>query len=373
MKPERRLAIVIHSLAGGGAERTASLMANHWAEAGDQVTLVTLDSAKNDRYVLAPAVRRESLGLMGNSKNFLAAAWNNLRRVRALRRAIVRAASEHVISLTDNMNVLTLLACARLSLRPIVAVRADPRHHQIGRAWSRLRRRLYPKSRAIVVQTAGVRDVVRKFAGSAPIHVIPNAVKKPDRPRAEPSGKVKSGGRIVAAGRLAPEKGMDLLIEAFATIAARHPDWSLRILGEGAGRADLEDRVFRRGLSDRIELPGWTPEPSAEMFAADLFVLPSRYEGFPNALLEAMACGLPAISFDCQSGPSEIIRHEVDGLLVPAEDVTALGQAMDRLMGDVDQRRRLAQRAVEVASRFSEDLFFRRWEALLEAGREASL
>ena len=357
---------MIHSLAGGGAERTAAEMANHWADSGDRVTLVTLDSAESDRYQLSPAVEREALKLMRDSPNPLAAIRNNIGRIRRLRRVIRQSAPEHVLSFTEKMNILVLLACAGLGVRTIVAERTDPRHHHVGRVWSFLRRRLYPSSGAIVVQTVGVREVVRKLAGRRPVYVIPNSVKPPkrlDEARPQPA---KSERRIVTAGRLAREKGFDLAIEAFARVAGRHPDWKLQILGEGPDRDDLERLIQNHGLQDRIGLPGWISDPSAMMLTADLFVLPSRYEGFPNALLEAMACGLPTISFRCESGPADIVRDGHDGLLVPAEDVEALAAAMDRLMSDHGQRDRLAERAVDVAWRFSEELFFKRWEAVLD-------
>ena len=182
----------------------------------------------------------------------------------------------------------------------------------------------------------------------------------------KPLPGTKGQRRIVAAGRLSPEKGFDLLIEAFAKVAGRHPDWSVRILGEGPGRTDLIEQIERHGLERRVDLPGWVEDPWAEMLAADLFVLPSRYEGFPNALLEAMACGLPAVSFRCQSGPAEIVRDGEDGLLVPAADVEALAAAMDSLMSDDGRRRRLAERAADVTRRFSKELFYERWEGVLD-------
>jgi glycosyltransferase involved in cell wall biosynthesis len=188
-----------------------------------------------------------------------------------------------------------------------------------------------------------------------------------DDARSEPGTSRK---RILAAGRLSAEKGFDLGIEAFAKVAGRHTGWSLQILGEGPERENLEKLVQDRGLQHRVDLPGWISDPSPMMRTADLFVLPSRYEGFPNALLEAMACGLPTISFRCESGPADIVRDGYDGLLVPPADVEALAAAMDRLMSDHDERRRLAERAVDVRRRFSEELFFKRWEAVLDGTPE---
>ena len=151
-------------------------------------------------------------------------------------------------------------------------------------------------------------------------------------------------------GRLAPQKGFDLLIDAFSRVAGRHPQWSLQILGEGPDRPALERLIDVKGLAGRVVLAGWEPDPSAVLQQGDLFVLSSRFEGFPNALLEAMACGLPSVSFNCQSGPAEIIRDQIDGILVPPEDVPGLADAIDRALTDEALRRRLAARRCELSN-----------------------
>lgn len=362
-----RIALVIPSLEFGGAERVIVRMANHWAEAGHDVAVITLASAAHDTYELSPRVKRVALDLMRASGNPLSAVCNNWRRIRELKRALRDFAPDVIVSFTDRMNVVTLLAARGLRARVIVSERVDPSRHEMGNVWSRLRRWTYPNASGIVVQTESVREQIAEFAGRAPIHVIPNAVDAPSQKAIERAAIVKSATKphVVAMGRLVPQKGFDLLIAVFARIAGDHPSWSLRILGEGPERSRLEKQICEAKLAGRVTLCGWTPQPESALIGSDIFVLSSRYEGFPNALLEAMACGLPAIAFDCESGPREIIRPEIDGLLVPVEDVAALAQAMSRLMGDAALRAKFAANASEVVERFSSERFFARWAELL--------
>jgi glycosyltransferase involved in cell wall biosynthesis len=172
---------------------------------------------------------------------------------------------------------------------------------------------------------------------------------------------------ILAMGRFAPQKGFDLLVRAFRKNSVKHPEWSLVILGEGSERLSLEVMATELGIENRIYLPGRYSNPTEVMAEASVFVLPSRYEGFPNALIEAMACGLPSISFDCPSGPREIIRHGIDGILVPPEDVAALADAMSDLITHPEKRERLASRAIEVMDRYGVNRIMAEWEEL--AGR----
>ena len=143
----------------------------------------------------------------------------------------------------------------------------------------------------------------------------------------------------------------------------------LVILGEGLERRKLERLIARLCLKARVSLPGLIRDPRSELARADLFVMSSRLEGFPNAILEAMAAGLPVVSFDCPSGPRAIIRDGLDGVLVPPSDVRALADTLDRLMSDEAQRRRLAARAPEVLERFSPEKIMEKWDVLLENSR----
>jgi GalNAc-alpha-(1->4)-GalNAc-alpha-(1->3)-diNAcBac-PP-undecaprenol alpha-1,4-N-acetyl-D-galactosaminyltransferase len=367
----RRLTLVVPSLALGGAERVVARMANHWAARGDAVTVITLSATTTDTYPLDSPVTRVALDLMRDSRGPIGACFNNWIRVRRLRDAIRESQPDTVISFTDRMNIVTLLACRPLDVDTVISERIDPSRQPIGRIWEWLRRKVYPRARALVVQTQSVREQMKSVMRGHMIYVIPNAIDEVvgGVPRPLPPNTANASPRpaqIVAMGRLAPQKGFDLLIEAFAKVAASRPTCTLTILGEGSERQRLQELSRARGLSQRIRLPGWIPDPFSVLQTCDLFVLSSRYEGFPNALLEAMAAGLAVISFDCPSGPAEIIRHDVDGLLVPPEDVSALSEAIERLISDSDLRDRLRKEAVNVTERFSVSHYFARWDKVLQ-------
>jgi glycosyltransferase involved in cell wall biosynthesis len=166
-------------------------------------------------------------------------------------------------------------------------------------------------------------------------------------------------------GRLNPQKGFDLLLQAFARCAEKHADWSLMILGEGDERPRLEAMASDLGIKDRVTMPGLVKDPLRILRGTDLFVLSSRYEGFPMALVEAMACKLPVISTDCPSGPRDIVRDGVNAILVPPNDVNALAGAMDRLMANQAERQRLGANAVQVIERFSVEKVMNIWDNLL--------
>jgi glycosyltransferase involved in cell wall biosynthesis len=360
-----RLTLVISSLASGGAERVLSTMANYWAERDWPIHLLTFDDGQSAPfYALHPAVVHRPLGLAGPSEGAAEGFSRNLGRVCLLRRAITETAPEAVISFIDRTNVLTLLAGVGLRPPVLISERTDPHQCRIGRPWEVMRRLLYPRAEFLVVQS----ERAGRFFPAAvqrKTRVIPNPVQLAARREDLPIAHRGSERLIMSLGRLTGEKGHAKLLSAFASVAADYLEWRLEIWGEGPERSSLEAMVRDLALAGRISLPGRTSEPFEQLRRADLFVLSSRREGFPNALCEAMACGLPVISFDCPSGPADIIRDGVDGLLVPPEDVDALAAAMRRLIAGEEERRRLAQRAPEVLIRFGMEKVMGMWQELL--------
>ncbi len=359
----RRVLIAVSSLSAGGAERMAAELANAWSgERG--VGVLTLSSPRSDHYRLAPAVERMALGIMWDSTGPWESVLGTLRRSRMIRRAVRGFRPQVVLSLADQTNLRMLASLIGTGIWVIACERTDPRRHRVGLPWRWARRLLYPRAAAVVVQTEAVAGWARAFVPARRVHVIPNFVR--DLPA--PTGPAERGDNdILAVGRLGPEKGYDVLLRAFAASGLAARGARLTILGEGAERAALESLARDLGIAAAVSLPGVVAEPERWMARCTLFVLSSRYEGFPNALLEAMAMGCPVIAADCDSGPRHIIRDGTDGVLVPVEDADALAAALGRLMGDAALRARLGAAAVAVRERFAKAAILRRWEALIEA------
>jgi GalNAc-alpha-(1->4)-GalNAc-alpha-(1->3)-diNAcBac-PP-undecaprenol alpha-1,4-N-acetyl-D-galactosaminyltransferase len=361
-----RLVLVISALSSGGAQRVLSILANAWAAKGWQITLLTFDDGVEPPFFdLHPAVRYCPLGLSGASSTSIRGVLNNLKRLWVLRQAIRQSCPHVVISFMEKPNVLTILATLGLRLPVIISERTAPAHHPIGKAWERLRHWVYPRCTCLVIQS---RAALAYFSAKVQrrARVIPNPVLVPhSHEMFAKSACRKRSKTVIAMGRLHEEKGFNSLLSAFARVAPEHPEWSLVIWGEGPLRPHLERLRDDRGLQGRVSFPGLTRQPLAHMQQADLFVLSSRYEGFPNALCEAMACGLPVISFDCPSGPREIITDGIDGVLVPPEDVEALAAAMARLMASEGERQRLAAHAPRVIERFALLHVLEMWEKVV--------
>jgi GalNAc-alpha-(1->4)-GalNAc-alpha-(1->3)-diNAcBac-PP-undecaprenol alpha-1,4-N-acetyl-D-galactosaminyltransferase len=363
-----RLTLVISSLQCGGAERVMTIIANYWAAKDWDITLLTLDDGSMPPfYDLAPRIRHVPLAVAGPTASIFEAVTQNLRRIFTLRKAIRHSAPDAVISFIDKTNVSVVFATRGLDLPVIVSEHSHPTIKPLGRIWKQLRRWSYLKADTIVVLSTDDRQF---FSARVQKHmaVIPNPVL---RPPDSPGHEHQYGRRplLVGMGRLVREKGFDLLLEAFAGLKEKYPEWSLLILGEGPLRPELTDRTARLGLADRVIMPGRVKNPHAVLKQADLFVLSSRFEAFPMALCEAMASGLPVISTDCASGIRNIIRNDVDGILIAKEDVRDLIRGLDRLMGDWAERRQLAARAPEVCARFSLEQVMELWEQTLDAAR----
>ncbi len=373
MKPRPiRVLLLSDSLRlAGGVERFVCAMANHLAEEGMDVMVGTVDTAPHEvRYALRPSVRLLSVhaawraGASEREPGVPSSRW--LRAARLFRaqwrtgRALARLAREQQADVIV-LNGLTT-ACSALVFDRRHASRAiccDHNHFDArSRAWRRLRSWLYPKVAAVVSLTEA--DAARFRALNPRTEVIYNASALRAQMPALPAAP-----RVLAVGRHVAQKGFDLLIEAWPKVAKELPEARLRIVGDGALRPDAEQLARARGVEGSVEFAPPTSQIEREYREAAVFVLPSRYEGMPLALLEAQAMGVPCVAFDCPTGPAEILTPET-GILVALADTTALAQALLRLLRDGALRERMARAAIDRSQQvFSETAHFQRWTRLV--------
>jgi glycosyltransferase involved in cell wall biosynthesis len=254
------------------------------------------------------------------------------------------------------------LLAARLAPKSVTTIGQEHQHLGIHRP--RLAadiRRHYGRLDALTTLTTQDEDDYRRLLAGARTHVehIPNPVPLADAPAADPDAKV-----VVAAGRLNLQKGFDLLVPAFAAASRRHPEWRLRIYGSGPERDRLQAQIDELA-GERIALLGRSDRLVDAMAEASVFALSSRWEGFPMVLLEAIAIGLPVVSFDCPTGPRDIVGDGHGGVLVPPEDVDELAAALDGLMADPARRHALAAASRRRAADFELAVVGARVERLL--------
>jgi GalNAc-alpha-(1->4)-GalNAc-alpha-(1->3)-diNAcBac-PP-undecaprenol alpha-1,4-N-acetyl-D-galactosaminyltransferase len=355
------LVLVTGSLQGGGAERQLADMANYWAAKGVSVTFATWTGAEvEDFYRLDGRIRRAYLDVPSKSGGALARKIvAQVQRALKLRKLLSVVGPDAVLSFLTESNVLTILAAARLRTRIVISERAQPASDTTLAPWLRtLRRILYAYSDVIVAQTNDAAEWIRANCRKRAV-VIPNSLRVMPNP-------VQTRERIVVAiGRLSRQKGFDLLLRALALVAPSFPDWSAVIIGQGLERERLQQLSNELGLRERVRLLGEIRDVETWLARAGIVVQPSRFEGFPNVVLEAMAMGAAVISADCPAGPAELIDDGVNGRLVPVEDVEALASVMTELMSQPQVRVDLGREAMKVRQRFQQDLIMVRWEELL--------
>jgi len=404
----RKIALLIHSLSGGGAERLMSQLAQRWSRE-HEVHLVTWSTLETDRYPLPTAVHRHPLNLQQPSGNLLAAVVANIRRVRRLRGELRSIAPDFLLSFCDQMNIVALEAARPLGIPLWIAEHSDPSKQRLSRLWEAWRRRTYPTCSGAIALTQPIAQIMQHWIPAEKLRVIPPAIHPPhhvltrterndlstnsptncaDKPAAEVIDPANSL-TFLYLGRLSREKGVDILLEAWQRVATALPNSHLVLIGDGDQRESLEQQA--RPLTN-IEFRGWVDDPWAELDQADCFVLPSRYEGFPVALLEALQCGLACVATNCTSAldelehcgshngdvnssnateePEESSSQAATGaafLRVPTEDSRALADAMQRLAVDPQLRRDLGRAARGIAEHYHWTRVGPLWDAILAA------
>ena len=353
-----RITCVIGTLGGGGAERVMTYLCAGLAARGHQVTLLTLDSSVPDFYKLAPTVTRARVELPSFRQ---AGVLVGIPRLWKLTRAVHATQPEVVISF---MTISVLASCLLLRIPYIYADHLDIRYLAYSRKWKILRNWLLRFAKTVTVLSERDRKFIALYHPQWHAAVVYNpALACTGQEGMLPTFMTPGKKYVIAIGRLVRQKGFDRLLEAWRRVCNQHEDWRLAIIGAGPDEAELKQLAETLDVQYSVDFIAPQRDLASIYNHAELLAMSSRAEGFPLVLLEAMAAGLPAVSFAC-TGPDVIIRDGVDGFLVKQNYTDRLAKRMEELMQDESKRRAFGARAREVISRFSLDKYIDAYEQL---------
>jgi len=351
---------------GGGAERVLTIVASGLAARGHDVTVMTFDAPGGQSfYPMDGRVRRIGLGIGPTTRR---TGMNSfLRRIPALRRAMSDERPGVVVGFMHSMIVPLALAMIGTDVPFVASEHNVPERYANRRLEFVLFQLACLASDRVTVLSEPVRSLYPAWLRRR-MTPMPNPVVVYEGCTPDPVGSDRETKTILSVGRLERQKDHITLIDAFASIAERFPDWEVRIVGDGSLRPDLEAAVARRGLESRVSLPGSTDRVDLEYSRGQLMAVPSLFESFGMVTAEALAVGLPVIGFADCPGTNELVRHDVNGLLVggPGQDrVGALSAGLATLMADASLRARLGAAAPATVAAFDASAVVSNWEALL--------
>ncbi len=331
-----KIILVIPSLKQGGAERILSLLANHWHLEGLNVKVVIYESSEQF-YSLEPGIDLQDLSFKNNGQ--LSKFINIIKTTTRLRKILLQENPDAVLSFMIKSNLSVLVATLFTEIKPVISDRSNP-YKKIPLFLNLSRKILYRYAGGIVAQTQLAKQVLEKQTQNKNIKVIPNPV------RPIKSFLVKREKLIINIGRLVPEKGQKYLLEAFSKLY--HSEWKLVILGDGPLRKELNSYAEYLGISNRVMMPGAVKNVDEWLSRSSIFAFSSISEGFPNALCEAMVAGLPIVSFNCDAGPSDIIKNGENGFLIPTINTEEFSKTIDSLIENPGLRTTLGEKASHI-------------------------
>jgi GalNAc-alpha-(1->4)-GalNAc-alpha-(1->3)-diNAcBac-PP-undecaprenol alpha-1,4-N-acetyl-D-galactosaminyltransferase len=393
------LILICNSLDAGGIERVVSTLANEWSRQGRKVCVVTMHDRRRffaldagvhhviiDRVGvtwLAECLKRIKSRLEGFHlpKSLLVALlgaalyhffadklyWVNFRlylayEAWALRRVLKRVESPVVVAMGTSINIITLKACRGLGRRVIISERTDPKRLALQKTWDSMARSLYRRADLVTANTWTALSEMREFVEPWKLAFVPNPLAPANDNGHAP---VLPSPFFLTIGRLVRDKAHDVLLDAFALLGDELEEWRLAVVGDGRLRDALKAQAASLGVMGRVHWYGVVQDPYAFYRAANIFVLPSRVEGTPNALLEAMSCGLPVVVSDGAPGPLELVQDGVTGLVVPVNDAVALASALRRLASDDQLCCRLGEAARARVSEYGLARALAAWESVV--------
>lgn len=369
---EKKILIFLGSLTSGGAERVTTVLSKYLVrETNFSVVVVTLDGTNRDFYSLDPQVKRIAMDLAKETKG-ASKYFTNIKRVISFRKVVVEENPDIILAMMTRYAVIALIATFLLNVKVIVSERNYPGKRENHRMWEFLREYTYRYADLHVVQTQKIAEWLKVNTQSRNFMIVPNSISWPlpeYEPILMPEDFFDENDKIIlGVGSLKEQKGFDLLLNAAADFLHKYPEWNLVIVGEEKdedGSRGLKEKfkevIKINRLTDQILMPGRVGNIGAWYERADIFVLSSRYEGFPNVLLEAMASGCACVSFDCDTGPSDMIESYKNGILVPDGNVEAMRNTIQYLMDNPHQRDEFGAKALKMKTKYSEENILKKW------------
>ncbi|MGI6325369.1 MAG: glycosyltransferase [Saccharofermentanales bacterium] len=358
-----KVLFVIPRMGGGGAERVTSLLANALSSKGNQVYIHTMVGGESF-YPLSPKIVYSSADAQVNRRNKLTAAFSQMihlpRSFFSIRRLIKRRCFDIVISFLVAADILVwLCSCSGLRFHHVCSERYEPMIRSPGQL--RLLQRIYQKCDLLVCQSKRVAEFYSMVPEKRKT-VIPNPVD----PTLIPARVAVVHHRVVAVGRLDSQKNFALLIDSIADVKTKLKEVTLDIYGEGPQRMELQEMIDRLGLAHCVTLQGVSSDLLRQIANAALFVMSSDHEGFPNALLEAMAIGLPVISTDFPTGVARELIGAENGVVISVGDRKGLSDAIYSILSDPEQQLTMGKANRQKTEAFYIDRIIDLWIDALE-------
>jgi len=342
-----KILFTIGSLTSGGAERVLVTLANFWASKGWDITLLIVSSHDNFYKV------DDTVKLISLDKKFAHKKSSVSNTIKGIRETIKEVKPDIIISFITIMNILTLIANIGLKIPIIISERNY--FDQLKKIhWQLLRTLFYRRADGMVVLSE---YDYNKYTYVKSKRIIFNPLNKKNMLDVKFKDKDKL---IIAVGDLIDQKGFDMLIESLSTIDLK--EWKVMIVGEGKDREMLNSLIKEHHLEDKISLIGRKSNIFDYYKKASIFVLSSRYEGFPNVLAEAMSHGCACVAFDCKTGPSDMIENHKNGLLVEANNSFELGKKINFIMRDKELREKFFKESLNIKVKLDIDVISEKWE-----------
>ncbi|MDX1773618.1 glycosyltransferase family 4 protein [Oceanihabitans sediminis] len=356
----KKLAFIIPSLKAGGAERVVSTLTNQLISDFDIVIVVLYKCIPF--YSLNPKIKVVfTKDIYNSTPNFFQSIFNHYKLISITKKYIQKENANIIIGFTTIANIYSVLISKKLKIPSIISERIHPTFGDVSNFWVKVRKLVYPKTDALVIQTNEIKNCFIDIVKEEKLEIINNPLA--EELVAQRNFQTEKENHIICVARLEEQKNQELLIRAFSKIERK--DWKLLFIGNGSNKEAYEALVNTLNMNDSVEFIGAVKDVSFYYNRAKIFVLPSSFEGFPNALIEAMYYGLPCIATNCPSGPSEIIIDGENGFLIPVNDQVSLENRLTQLINNPSLQVQFKDKAIESTKIFEAEYIANKWRELI--------